>query len=173
MPPPLLLTTTIVSGNPSWAAVPSELMSWNIETSPRTVTAGAPLAAVPSAAETMPSIPLVPRLPISRSGARDFPPKVSMSRIGIDDPMVTHASFAAVVRIVLATAGSLGKSAVCSVAVTACSAVASNSAQFSAQPSGAGSVMAIVRATAAAVTGTAIVIVALLVASRVAGSTRI
>ena len=62
MPPPSLLTRTIVADRPWSFAATSALRSWRNDTSPTTSATGPPAAAAePRAVETTPSMPLAPR----------------------------------------------------------------------------------------------------------------
>ncbi len=87
MPPPSLLTRTIVADSPWSFAATSALRSWRNDRSPTTsATGAAATAAEPSAVDTTPSIPLAPRFErtvIARSVDGSQP---SMSRTGIEFP---------------------------------------------------------------------------------------
>ena len=87
MPPPSLLTSTIVADRPWSFEMTSALRSWRNETSPTTSATGpAEAAAEPSAVETTPSIPFAPRFErtvIARSVDGSQP---SRSRTGIELP---------------------------------------------------------------------------------------
>ena len=87
MPPPSLLTRTIVADSPWSFAATSALRSWRNDTSPTTSATGPrATAAEPSAVETTPSIPFAPRFErtvIARSVDGSQP---SRSRTGIELP---------------------------------------------------------------------------------------
>ena len=70
MPPPPLSSSTIVSSSPSRRAASRPPMSCASATSPISSTTGpAPAAAAPKAEETVPSMPLAPRLQSTRGGS--------------------------------------------------------------------------------------------------------
>ena len=87
MPPPSLLTRTIVADRPWSFAATSALRSWRNDRSPTTSATGpAATAADPSIVDTTPSIPFAPRFErtvIARSVDGSQP---SMSRTGIELP---------------------------------------------------------------------------------------
>ena len=99
IPPPSLLSSTIVSFSPSRAAASSPPMSWASATSPISSTTGpSPAAAAPNADETVPSIPLAPRLESTRGGSSRAGKNVSTSRTGIEEATNSVASAAAATR---------------------------------------------------------------------------
>ncbi len=70
IPPPRLSSSTIVSFRPSRRAASRPPMSWARATSPiRSTTGPSPAAAAPKALETVPSMPLAPRLHSTRGGS--------------------------------------------------------------------------------------------------------
>ena len=107
MPPPSLLSSTIVSSSPSRRAASSPPMSWASATSPISSTTGpAAAAAAPKALDTVPSMPLAPRLHSTRGGSARTGQKVSMSRTGIEEATNSVASSGSSTPSSAATAGS-------------------------------------------------------------------
>ena len=86
IPPPSLLSKTIVSRRSRRRAASRPPMSCASATSPMSRTTGPrPAAAAPKALDTVPSIPLAPRLQSTRGGSGRAGQNVSMSRTGIED----------------------------------------------------------------------------------------
>ena len=92
MPPPSLLSSTIASGRSSRRAASRPPMSWARATSPMSRTVGRPAAATPKAVETVPSMPLAPRLESTRGGRSRAGKNVSTSRTGIEEATTRVAS---------------------------------------------------------------------------------
>ena len=108
MPPPPLSIRTIVSGSSRRRAASRPPMSWASATSPISSTTGPrPSAAAPKALETVPSIPLAPRLHSTRGGSGRTGQKVSMSRTGIEEATNSVACAGSSTPSSAATAGSL------------------------------------------------------------------
>ena len=86
MPPPPLSATTTVSGG-CWPSARTRAdTSWRKARSPTSATVGpVDASATPSAVDTTPSIPLAPRLAITRGGRRRGAANASRSRTGIED----------------------------------------------------------------------------------------
>ena len=121
MPPPSLLSRTITSGRPSRRAASSPPMSWASATSPISSTVGpGPAAATPNAVETVPSIPLAPRLESTRGGASRAGKKVSTSRTGIEEATTSVASPGSRTPSSAATRGSERSPSVWAIASAAC-----------------------------------------------------
>src|SRR3954452_10535983 len=93
MPPPSLSSTTTTSLRPSREAASRPPMSCASATSPISATTGPrAAAATPNAVETVPSIPLAPRLASTRGGSGRAGKNVSTSRTGIEDATTSVAA---------------------------------------------------------------------------------
>ncbi len=93
MPPPSLLSSTIVRSSPSRLAASRPPMSCRSAMSPiRSTTGPSHASAAPNADDTVPSIPLAPRFESTRGPSARAGRKVSTSRIGIDEATNNVAS---------------------------------------------------------------------------------
>ena len=107
MPPPPLSIRTIVRSSSRRRAAIRPPMSCASATSPISSTTGPrPSAAAPKALETVPSIPLTPRLHSTRGGSARTGQKLSMSRTGIEEATNRVASRGSSTPSSVATEGS-------------------------------------------------------------------